>query len=83
MIAVEHAGLLRPWFLLALPVVLVLAGLATRRVAALGGWSAVIDPGLMNALARRGAVVAGRGRRNLTLAGIATLLVLALVGPAI
>ena len=83
MIAVEQLGILRPWFLLALPVVLLLAGLATRRVAAMGGWSAAIEPKLMAALERRGAVVAGRGRRNLTLAAIATLIALALVGPAI
>ncbi|GGD21048.1 VWA domain-containing protein [Aureimonas glaciei] len=83
MIALGEFGLLRPFWFLALPVVLVLAGLAARRVAALGGWTKVIDPAMFDAIAARGAVVAGRGKRSLTLAMIGALIALALIGPAV
>ena len=83
MIALGDLGLLRPFWFIAVPLVLVLAGLAARRVAALGGWTKVIEPRLFDALSARGAVVAGRGRRSLTLAAIGGLIALALIGPAI
>lgn len=83
MIFFDDVGLMRPIWLVALPVVIVLAALAARRVAALGSWAGVIQPRLMDVLERRGVVVAGRGRRNLTLAAIGVLIALALVGPAI
>jgi Ca-activated chloride channel family protein len=83
MIDAAGLGLLRPWFLLALPLVIVLAAIAARRVSALGGWTRVVEPGLLDAMARRGGVVAGRGRRNMVLAALGLLLAVALVGPAL
>ncbi|KQT52795.1 MULTISPECIES: vWA domain-containing protein [unclassified Aureimonas] len=83
MIDLSGFGLLRPWFVLALPVVLLLGFLAARRVSALGGWTRIVEPRLLDAMAKRGGVVAGRGRRNLVLAALGLLIALALVGPAL
>lgn len=83
MMVFDEVGLMRPLWFLALPLVLVLAAMAARRVSALGSWAAAIQPALLMALERRGAVVAGRGRRNVTLAVLGALIAIALVGPAI
>ena len=74
--------LLRPWWLLAIPLVLALGWLARRRARGLGAWDRAMDPHLMAALRAMGRVVPGRGGGALLpmLAAIAT--VIALTGPA-
>ncbi|MCB8836363.1 VWA domain-containing protein [Aurantimonas sp. VKM B-3413] len=74
--------LLRPWWLAALPAVLILAILALRRARGLGAWEQAVDPVLMRAMEDFGRVVPGRGRRLLLPATIAAILALALSGPA-
>ncbi len=75
--------LLRPWWLLALPVVVGLALYAVRRAAPLGDWGRAIDPALMAYLTRSGAVLGGRRGANLAAGLCAAGLVLALSGPAV
>ncbi|KMO21886.1 VWA domain-containing protein [Methylobacterium platani] len=79
----EAFTLLRPWWLLALPVLGLLAWRAAHRAAPLGDWARVVEPHLMAALQARGAVRPGRrgGQRLLVLAG--ALLALGLAGPAL
>ena len=82
MIAIGHLALLRPWWLLALPVVAVLYRITKPSGGALGGWDKAVDPHLLAAMVSRGAATAGRIRAP---AILATLLIgiLALAGPAI
>ncbi|MFY0632772.1 MAG: VWA domain-containing protein [Vannielia sp.] len=75
--------LLRPWWLLALPVIAALAVVLWRRRARLGDWERVVRPEMMAALRRLGHVEAGRrGARGLWAMAAAGLVVLALSGPA-
>ncbi len=75
--------LLRPWWLLALPVLVALGVLLWRRRARLGDWERVVRPEMMAALRRLGHVEAGRqGARGLGALVAAGLVVLALTGPA-
>ena len=76
--------LLRPWWLVAPPVILALA-LAARSRGDLGDWRRAVDAPLLAALAARGAVVSA-SRRALGLSAwlvAAALIGLALAGPAI
>ncbi|MFD1283235.1 VWA domain-containing protein, partial [Methylobacterium goesingense] len=50
-------AILRPWWLVAIPLVAALALRAAWRSAPLGDWTRAVDPGLMALLARRGAVL--------------------------
>jgi Ca-activated chloride channel family protein len=81
-IAFGHLALLRPWWLLALPVVGLLYAVSKPRGGALAGWEKAADPHLLAAMVARGAAVGGRFR---TPAILVTLLlgVLALAGPAV
>ena len=81
--AVAKIALLRPAWLLALPVIALCAWLFARRGGGLGAWERAVDPALLSALARRGAVVAGTSRTSLALAAAAAVIVLALAGPAL
>jgi len=74
--------LLRPYWLLAIPALLVLAILARRNARSLGAWDRAMDPDLMQAMRAMGRVVPGRGGGTILplLAALAT--VLALTGPA-
>lgn len=75
--------LLRPWWLMALLPLAVLAVLAWRRGPEAGGWQAVLSPAMLAGLARLGQLVpAPRGRGMAPLAGAAAL-ALALAGPAL
>ncbi|QDC09875.1 VWA domain-containing protein [Oceanicola sp. D3] len=75
--------LLRPWWLLALPVLAVVAVLLWQRRARLGDWERVVRPEMMEALRRLGHVQSGRrGMRGLGALAAAALVVLALTGPA-
>ncbi|PZQ15119.1 MAG: VWA domain-containing protein [Ancylobacter novellus] len=74
--------LLRPWWLLGLPAAGALAFVAARRSGGVGDWRRAVDPHLLDAIARRGGVVAGKGRGPIAAAVTAFIIVLALVGPA-
>ena len=82
MIAFGHLALLRPWWLLALPVVAILFLLSKPRGGALGGWDKAADAHLLSAMVARGAATGGKLRAPAIL--ITLLLgILALAGPAI
>ncbi|ACA15903.1 von Willebrand factor type A [Methylobacterium sp. 4-46] len=76
--------LLRPWWLLALPLLGLLAWRAAFRAAPLGDWVRAIEPRLLAGLTARGAVLPGRRRAGqAALLATAALLALALAGPAV
>ena len=82
MIAFGHLALLRPWWLLALPVVAILFLLSRPRSGALGGWDKAADAHLLSAMVARGATTGGKLRAPAIL--ITLLLgIFALAGPAI
>lgn len=83
MIALGHVALLRPWWLLALPVVALLYRLSRPRGGALAGWDKAADPHLLAAMVARGATAAGTRLRAPAI--LVTLLVgiVALAGPAV
>ena len=74
--------LLRPWWLVALPVVAVLGVVFARRARGLAGWDRAIEPKMMAALVRLNRVVPGKARRAWLPVAIAAVLAVALVGPA-
>ncbi len=84
MIGADPIWLLRPWWLVAVPAV-VLAGIwIARRRDAGGGWERVMDPALFAALADVGARAAARLPVQRLLPAVAALvLALALTGPAV
>ena len=83
MIALGAFALLRPWWLLALPLAGVLALLARGKNAGMGDWQRAVDPHLLAALRQRGAAAAGSG--GTLWAAIAAIIVVgvALSGPAL
>lgn len=83
MTALDAYALLRPWWLLAVPVIALLALRAASRAAPLGDWARAVDPALMALMVRRGAVLGGRRQANLAAAIAAGLTALALAGPAV
>lgn len=83
MIEIAGLWLLRPYWLLAVPLVALLAWHAHRRRGALASWGRILDPKLVPALEALGHVTSTRrGLRVLLLAATAALAVLALTGPA-
>lgn len=84
MIELGEIWLLRPWWLAALPVLLVLAFLLVRQRGGVGGWSGVVDASILPALEALGHVVypASKKQGFIPLAVIGVL-VLALAGPAV
>lgn len=81
--SIADITLLRPLWLLAPPVILLLA-LGLRIRGDLGDWRAAVDPHLLAALERRGAVVAGSAQWKLSPWLIAAALIgAALAGPAL
>jgi Ca-activated chloride channel family protein len=76
-------ALLRPWWLLGVAAAGLVAFAAVRQAGGVGDWRRAVDPHLLDALARRGAVVAGRGRGAIVAAVAAALIALALIGPAV
>ena len=77
-------ALLRPYWLLALPVIIALAVMTLRRASRPGDWQAHIQPDLMQALIAMGRLE--KGSRSFTTAlpfGVAGLVALALTGPAV
>ena len=83
MIVLGAFAVLRPWWLLALPLAGVLTLLARGQTAGLGDWQRAIDPHLLAALRARGAATGGSG--GTLRAAIAAILVVivALSGPAL
>ncbi|GJD61268.1 VWA domain-containing protein [Methylobacterium frigidaeris] len=78
----EAFTLLRPWWLLALPLLGLLAWRAAHRSAPLGDWVRAVEPHLMAALAARGAVRPGRRVGQGLLVVASALVALGLAGPA-
>lgn len=83
MIALGDAGLLRPWWLLALPLVLLAARLARRRSMIPAGWDAATDPALLQAMGGLGRILPGTAGAGRLRAAILLTLGLALAGPAL
>jgi Ca-activated chloride channel family protein len=83
MIELFGVTFLRPWWLAAVPLILILSVIFARRITALAGWDRAIDPALFAALKRLGRVIPGRGRKSWFPALAATIIALALVGPAL
>lgn len=81
---IEFLGLtlLRPWWLLGVPLAVAVAFVAVRRSGGVGDWKRAVDDHLLDAIARRGGVVSGKGRGALVASIAAGLIALALVGPA-
>ena len=82
MIALGPIALLRPWWLLALPAVLLLILLSKPRGGHLAGWEKASDPHLLAAMVARGAAVGGTFRAPAVLVTL-VIGILALTGPAI
>lgn len=83
MIVWGEVALLRPWWLLALPVILATARLAARRSSVPAGWSAAMDPALLEAMARLGRILPGTRQAGHLPTAILATLALALAGPAL
>jgi len=84
MISFAQFALLRPLWLLAIPVVIALAVLAWRRADGFGRWREVIDPELLPVLTRLGQVETGaRDYRPVFIALAAALMAIGLAGPAV
>ncbi|WP_019906253.1 vWA domain-containing protein [Methylobacterium sp. 77] len=83
MSALFDFAILRPWWLVAIPVIVILALRAAWRSAPLGDWAKAVDPGLMAFLEKRGAVLGGRRQANLIAAITAGIIAIALTGPAV
>ncbi len=83
MIELFGLALLRPLWLLALPVIALIVFVAWRRTSASSGWERAVDPALMAAFTRMGRVVEGKAKRDLLPAAAMVLVALALTGPAV
>ena len=75
--------LLRPYWLLALPLLAVVAMIAAHRSRGLAGWERAVDPKLLATMQRLGSVVPGAARRKWLPILIAAPIVLALAGPGL
>ena len=74
--------LLRPWWLLAVPVILLLGWIGARAAHRMGGWDRAVDPHLMAAMRAMGRVETGRGGVGWWPVLAALGVALALTGPA-
>ena len=82
MIALGSIALLRPWWLLVLPVVVLLYLVSRPRGGHLAGWETASDAHLLAAMVARGATAGGGFRAPAVLATL-VLGILALAGPAV
>ena len=82
MIDLGFVHLLRPWWLLALPVAALLFW-RSWRAGSLSGWTKAIDPQLLAALAARGHVAVGSRIAGLAPLAAVVLVAIALAGPAL
>jgi Ca-activated chloride channel family protein len=83
MIAIDSFALLRPWWLLAVPLVAMLVLLARPKTAGLADWDRAVDPPLLAAMLRRGGAAGAGGLTIHAVALAIVLTVLALSGPAV
>lgn len=83
MIVLGAFAVLRPWWLLGLPVVAGLMAFTRARAAGLGDWERAMDTHLLAALKARGAAAGSGGGALWTAVAAITLIVLALSGPAL
>ena len=81
MIAFGDVAILRPWWLLALPLLGLLLALTKPRGGALVGWRRAVDQGLLAAMVARGGVSGGKAVWSPTILAVAIAIV-ALSGPA-
>ncbi len=81
---IEFMGgtLLRPWWLLALPLIIILGFIVMERVGMLAGWHRAIDPALLATLEKMGRVIPGREWNHQLPLLIALIIAVALIGPA-
>src|SRR5262245_38195742 len=82
MIAFDSFGILRPLWLLALPLVLLIAVHVAFRARRANDWERAADRELLSAMARRGGVLAGATKHSLAAGLAAASIVIALAGPA-
>lgn len=82
MIAFGSVALLRPWWLIAVPVVAILFLMTRRKKGALAGWESAVDRPLLDAMLRRRAAGAPRPKIDAIFCA-AVLTALALSGPAL
>jgi Ca-activated chloride channel family protein len=82
MIEFMGGALLRPWWLLALPLIVILGFLIMKPVSMLAEWHRAIDSALLETLEKLGRVIPGRKWRNQLPLPIALIIAVALVGPA-
>jgi Ca-activated chloride channel family protein len=83
MISLGTFALLSPFWLCALPVVLVCAFFMRMNAVSLDAWRRAVDPHLLAVLARRGAVFVGARKRNLAIVFAAAIIAVALARPAL
>ncbi|MEO0624625.1 MAG: vWA domain-containing protein [Pseudomonadota bacterium] len=73
---------LRPWWLLLIPLGVLIGVLLTRRAGRLGAWEGAIDPILLTTLRGLGRVLPGQRARSWLLPAVIAALGVALAGPA-
>ncbi len=84
MIGFAEFAFLRPWWLLAIPAVILLAVWAWRKADGFGRWREVIDPDLLPVLVRLGQVEVGaRDYRPVFMAFAVSLMAIGLAGPSL
>ena len=83
MIDLGTAALLRPWWLTAVPAVILLAYLYVPASSGLAGWDKAVARNLLLGLHRLGAVIPGTGRSRRASILSALVIALALAGPAL
>ena len=83
MIVLDSVALLRPLWLLALPLAMLAFGFTRAGAQGLADWERAMDPGLMQALLQRGAASGGGRAKASGLFAASLLIILALAGPAI
>ena len=83
MIEFAPFAILRPWWIAAIPALALALHFAAKRAVGIAAWERAIDPLLMGALQRMGAVLPGSSRRHWPAMALAGLIALALSGPAV
>jgi Ca-activated chloride channel homolog len=83
MIEFDAIALLRPWWLIAVPAIIILGYCCAPSPTGLGGWDKAVERKLLAGLKQRGAVVPGSGGHMLASVLAAIIIAIALVGPAL
>jgi Ca-activated chloride channel homolog len=82
MIEIGALAFLRPWWLVAAPIVAALGWYISRQANGLEAWERAIDAPLLAAMRRLGRVLPGAAQRDWFAAALAGLIAIALSGPA-